>query len=902
MKISRLLIFIVSLILCCLYNKNLVSVYCDSTADDVYLSTLKELNLSKEFINIFSDKNVRGTIEKYITEEHLKYYISDIRKCENYVIKTLEKLLVREYPSTIGKKELLIKNDLLKFLSVLFTKHEKIVRKFFDDFSSTAFDVGEKYRNLENKFSEECTNIENLKKTYSLVFSEVNYSLSSTKPTKDEDINNEGVTSTSSTTSNGSNEGVHFNDIKDDVLSKVATLKSILPKLRNKVVALYNVNYRLNEYKHDIDVNILKYKNRKKMDLTHIKSISSTDVSSTNETSNDTLNSTTGTTANTTASIGSNSVDITADMLNLLEEVTSKLMFSLRMKISSTRDELQKKLTMLERELIELSNEITRLDIEQIIPKLPIYKNKDFLNIESIRGEYRDYVKMIEEGQNNINSSSSSNGNSSNGSSSNGGSSNGGSSSSSDEKNRNGDISTSTNSSWKNNNMIFERTLLLLERHSYWIRDKNALAHTERDDIIEVLKNTLSLVEKLKHMVINESFNLLMTYENLYIEVNKFLYNQRYNAYEFGYMKQWNSVENYRGTKILIDGVERLLRIISVLTGMIKHFKNQNKNISSNSNVNLNRIEGGFNSAEEKIKMLKMELANLMHSPKNLQNIKNNLEKYGHVYKENITKLKIMMNSFYIASGNLQSEIENILRIISNIIYADNLLEELNKIRNVWKKYVKNISKSFKDNNTNKLMDAYKGNKNIVFPQEAGYSKYNIVTEAINKNTLAAPYFKFLYEGVINTFDSLNNENDMKRFFSVIYRSVDIIINIIKDNRKNLKGNYIIKRNEILNLINYREDSRNNIKKIYVKLIDLEGDIIKNLQKLFMNRVNLSKQVENSVEHLREDLFKDKLPPYCNAVESFIKKYFLTMTRWKNFINENREAIPSKLIYKIDAL
>ncbi|SBT72553.1 conserved Plasmodium protein, unknown function [Plasmodium malariae] len=735
MKILRPLIFIVSLILCCLYNKNLVSVYCDSTADDVYLSTLKELNLSKEFINIFSDKNVRGTIEKYITEEHLKYYISDIRKCENYVIKTLEKLLVREYPSTIGKKELLIKNDLLKFLSVLFTKHEKIVRKFFDDFSSTAFDVGEKYRNLENKFSEECTNIENLKKTYSLVFSEVNYSLSSTKPTKDEDINNEGVTSTSSTTSNGSNEGVHFNDIKDYVLSKVATLNSILPKWRNKVVALYNVNYH-----------------------------------------------------------------------------------------------------------------------------------------------------------------------SSNGNSSNGSNSNGSSSSSSDEKNRNGDISTSANSSWKNNNMIFERTLLLLERHSYWIRDKNALAHTERDDIIEVLKNTLSLVEKLKHMVINESFNLLMTYENLYIEVNKFLYNQRYNAYEFGYMKQWNSVENYRGTKILIDGVERLLRIISVLTGMIKHFKNQNKNISSNSNVNLNRIEGGFNSAEEKIKMLKMELANLMHSPKNLQNIKNNLEKYGHVYKENITKLKIMMNSFYIASGNLQSEIENILRIISNIIYADNLLEELNKIRNVWKKYVKNISKSFKDNNTNKLMDAYKGNKNIVFPQEAGYSKYNIVTEAINKNTLAAPYFKFLYEGVINTFDSLNNENDMKRFFSVIYRSVDIIINIIKDNRKNLKGNYIIKRNEILNLINYREDSRNNIKRIYVKLIDLEGDIIKNLQKLFMNRVNLSKQVENSVEHLREDLFKDKLPPYCNAVESFIKKYFLTMTRWKNFINENREAIPSKLIYKIDAL
>ncbi|CAG9476274.1 unnamed protein product [Plasmodium vivax] len=858
-RVQTIFAFFFFLIFCCLIKPSTVSIFCEIISDeDVYTNTLKGQNFSEEFITLFDSKDVRVTIEKLIIEEHVKYYISKVRKSEHNIIKTIEKLLVREFPSTIGLKEDIVKNELLKFLSIIFTKQEDVVKKFFAQLNKNSFDIGANYRHFESKFLDEYENIENLKKTYFSIFNQVTESLNSTKTSED------------------NKSSVYFIDIKDRVLSNVASLKDTLAKLRGGVVALYNINYGLNELKNEVDVYISNFRSAQQGEEGGVP-------------------------------VGVDPVngkESEVNVLNLVEDVASKLMFNLRTKISSTRDELQKRLTTLEKELIDLSNEITRLDIQQNVPKLSIVKNNNFLNIESIRSEYEEYVNKTETG---------------------GEAADEGSSGVSGISGISG-VSSTSGVGGGSDGPVFEKTLQLLEKHSLWVKEQDAFTYCERDDIAEVLKICLNLVEKLRDLVIHENFNLLMKYENLYKELNKFLYHSRSSTLDLSYMKAWYSIENYKGTEILIDGVDRLLRMISILTQMIKLFKEANKNMNPDVFFNLNRLSNGFHNAAKKVTLFKMEIAKLMHPPHSLQVIKNNIEKFGHVYKDNLTKMKVITNSFDIASGNMQTEIDEILKIVSTMIQADSLISEFKKVRSVWKGHVK---RTLKELNEKKglLISAYRGNRNVIFPPEMDLSRPHLSSSgglrnalssvlsgalgsalnfggnrngnAINKSTLESPYFSNLYKSVLDKFDTMKNEKEMKRLFSVIYRSVDIIIQIIKDNRKQLNQEYKKKRKDIINLVNYRNDSRADMTNVYSKLVELEGDLVRNLQKLFLNKVNLNKQLEHSVEMTKADLFKDKVPPYCNLVEQFIPKYFLTMVRWKRLINSNRSLFPPELISKV---
>ncbi|ANQ10416.1 Uncharacterized protein PCOAH_00050850 [Plasmodium coatneyi] len=837
------------LIFCCLIKPRTVSVFCEiiSNEEDVYASTLKGQDFSEEFIGLFDNKDVRATIEKFILEEHVKYYISNVRKSEQNIIKNIEKLLVREFPSTIGLKEEIVKNELLKFLSIIFTKQEDVVKKILDQFNKNHFNIGDNYRYLEDMFWAEHENIENLKKKYSSIFSEVNESLDSTKTSEDK------------------KSSVYFIDVKDKILSKVEALKNILTDLRAEVVTLYNINYALNELKNDVDEDIAKFQRE--------------------------LQGEGSTPATEDAAI---TKEIDMNMLNLVEDVASKMIFNLRTKISSTRDELQKGLITLEKELIDVSNEITRLDIQQNVPKLSIVKNNNFLNIESIRSEYEEYVSKMKTGGDAVVGVEDVNG------------------------------TTGENDvDGESDGPVFEKTLKLLEKHSSWVKEQDAFTYCERDDIAEVLKICLNLVEKLRDLVIHENFNLLMKYEKLYKELNKFLYDSRSSTVDMSYMKAWYSIENFKGTEILINGVDRLLRMIDIFTQMITLFKEANKNMNSDVFFKLNRLNDGFNNAAEKVILFKMELSKLMHPAHDLQVIKNNIEKFGHVYKDNLAKMKVVTNSFDIASGNMQTEIDEILKIVSNMIQADNLISEFKTIRSVWKGHIKRTLKELNEKN-GLLLSAYRANKSVVFPPGLDHSKGNVshsggqknaVTgvlsgvlngtlsnllsgagkrngNSISKSTLESPYFMNMYKGVMNKFDTVKDEEEMRKVFSVIYRSADIIIQIIKDNRKPMEQEYNKKREDIINLVNYRRDLRDDMTNVYNKLIELEGDLVRNLQKLFLNKVNLNKQLEHSVEVTKAELFKDKVPPYCKLVEQFIPKYFVTMVRWKKLINKNKGLFP----------
>ncbi|SBS87817.1 conserved Plasmodium protein, unknown function [Plasmodium ovale] len=900
----RLLLFFAFIILCCLFSNNFVGVICKKVNKDVYRSTLKGLNLSRGFIKAFDDKNVRETIEKYFIEEHLKYYISNTRKSENSIIKAVEKTLLKEYPITIGSKENIFKNELLKFLSVLFSKEEEIVKTFLSDFTRNSIDIGVKYRNFENKFYEEYENIENLKKTYRSTVDEINDILNSTKS-----IEEGGC-------------GVYFIEVREDVLAKVTLLKEIITKLKDKISILYNLNYGLNEFKHDMDVYVSNYQSEvmggikgdnnldvgKNIDASMssgvisksypaideenstqgIPSDDSYDSDDSDDSSDSGYSGDSGDSGDSSYSgdsgdkgdgrssdLGENGNDNSYrsgfssrrirsnDMISLLEGVMMKLIFSLRTKISSTRDEVHKKLTAMEKELIDLSNEITRREMGDNMPKLSIVKN-NFLNIESIRSEYEDYVRKITKVRG---------------------------------ENINGEANTERYVNGNYNE--FEKILTELEKHAYWVKEQDAFSYCEREDISKILKICQELVEKLKKTVIYENFNLLMIYENLYKELNKFLYDEKCSTNDNTYLKAWNSLEKYEGSKILIDGVDRLLRMISILTQMIKLFKGANKNMNADAFFNLNRLSNGFYSAGTKINLFKFELVKLIHNFQTLHNIKNNIEKFGHIYKENITRMDVMMNSFNIASENLHIEIDTIIQIVSNRINIDFLINEFKKVRSIWKKYVKSTIKTY--NEKNQLISVYVKDKNIIFPpsMRLGTNAPNfVVKNGISKTALDSPYFVNLYRGVINKFDSIRKEKEMKEIFSIIYRTMDIVINMVKQNGSILKKQYSKKRKEILNLINYRRDSQNDIKKIHEKLIGLEEEIVKNLQHLFMNKVNLNKQVENSVELLKTDMYKDKLPSYCLAVEAFIQKYFITIGRWKSFLSSIRKEIPSKLVRK----
>ncbi|GAW83166.1 hypothetical protein, conserved [Plasmodium gonderi] len=846
------------LIFCYLLKLSTVNVFCEIiNGEDVYLSTLRNQNFSEEFIKLFENKDVRITIEKFITEEQVKYYISRTRKSDHNIIKTVEKLLLREFPSTIGTKENIIKNELLKFLSIILTKQEDVVKSFFSNFSKNSLDIGVKYRHFENRFLDEYENIEKLKKLYFATFNQVSEALESTKTSED------------------NKSSVYFIDIKDIIFSNIESLKETLAKLRSEVVALYNINYELNEFKNDVDSYISNYRSSQR-DEANV--INGDDPQGDKE--NDVI------------------------MLKLVDDVSSKLMFSLRTKISSTRDELQKRLVALEKELIDLSNEITRLEIQQNVPKLAIVKNNNFLNIDSIRNEYEEYVRKANLSLN-INQNYTDEEEKDNDSED-----------KDEEKNEIGSTYKNKNKKGKESEGdVFEKTLLLLERHSKWVKEQDAFTYCERNDIAEVLEICLNLVEKLKDLVVHENFNLLMKYENLYKELNKFLYHSKSSIMDVSYIKAWHAIENYKGTEILIHGVDRLLNMISVLTQMINIFKDVNKNMNPDVFFDLNRLSNGFLNASKKVTLFKVELAKLMHPSRSLQIIKNNIEKFGHVYKDKITEMKVIINSFGIASDNMQTEIDELLKTVSDIIQADNLINEFKKVRNVWKRYVKHTLKNMNVKKS-QLIKAYGENKNVIFPPEMTLSGFQQTNEgdhiganggmddtdaseyiSFNRNIFASDYFTKLQSIVINKFDSLNNEMEMKKLFSVIYRSIDIIIYIIKDNRKQMKIKYNKKRNDIINLINYRKDVRIEMSHVYDKLVELEGDLVNNLQKLFINKVNLNQQIEHSVKKTKDEYFKDKAPLHCKLVEEFITKYFLTITRWKNFINRNRKYFPPTLIW-----
>ncbi|CAA9990559.1 conserved Plasmodium protein, unknown function [Plasmodium knowlesi strain H] len=837
------------LILCCLIKPSTVSIFCENISDDedVYTSTLRGQNFSEEFIALFDNKDVRATIEKFISEEHVKNYISSVRKTEENIIKTVEKLLVTEFPSTIGLKGDIVKNELLKFLTIIFTKQENLVKKIFDYFNKSSFNIGENYRHFENKFWGQYENIENLKKKYSSIFNQVYESVDSTKKSED------------------NKSSVYFIDIKDKIISNITSLKDILRKLRGEVVSLYNLNYGLNELKNEVDGYIIKFKRE-------IQGEEGTPISED----------------------AGNGKENDMNMLNLVEDVISKLMFELGTQVSKTKDELQKRITTLEKEHMDMSNEITRLDIHQNSPKLSIVKNNNFLNIESIRGEYEEYVNKMKTDGDAV-----------------------------DDTNGEKDIKDSDG---EDDGPVFEKTMVLLEKHSSWVKEQDALTYCKRDDIAEVLKICLNLVEKVRDLIIHENFNLLMKYEKLYEELNKFLYDSRSRTLDMSYMKAWYAIENFNGTEILIKGVDRLLRTISILTQMINLFKETNKNMNADVISNLNKLNDGFNNAAEKVILFKVELAKLMHPTHSLQVIKNNIEKFGHVYKDNLAKMKVITNSFDIASENMQREIDEILKIVSNIIQTDNLISEFKTIRRVWKGHVK-LTLNELNEKKGLLINAYKENRDVIFPPWMDYSTSNVLPSgglgnaltgalggllsrilshagnlngnSISKNTLESPYFMNMYKNVMNKLDTVKDEGEMKKLFSVIYRSVDSVIEIVRENREQINREYKKKREDIMNLVNYRKDSRVDMTKVYNKLIELEGDLVRNLEKLFLNKVNLYKQLEHSVEVTKEELFKDKVPPYCQLVEEFITKYFLTMVRWKRLINNNRDLFPPELISNI---
>ncbi|KOB88031.1 hypothetical protein PFDG_04525 [Plasmodium falciparum Dd2] len=105
-------------------------------------------------------------------------------------------------------------------------------------------------------------------------------------------------------------------------------------------------------------------------------------------------------------------------------------------------------------------------------------------------------------------------------------------------------------------------------------------------------------------------------------------------------------------------------------------------------------------------------------------------------------------------------------------------------------------------------------------------------------------------------------------------------------------------RIEILKLIDYWKHTFEETKAVHEELIGLEGFILNTLVNFFAKRNPLRAQMKNSVEKFKGSLYKDKFPDYCKAVEMFIPKYFLTMTRWRNFLLEYRKIMPSRVISK----
>ncbi|KYN93706.1 hypothetical protein PRSY57_1404100 [Plasmodium reichenowi] len=906
-------------------NGILYPVCCLKSAGDTYLDTLRGSNFNNEFIDLLSRRDICNTIKNYITREQIKCAISyDVLNISN-IINGLEKTLLRDHNIIINGKENILKKYLNTFLTIYIKRQSEDVNNFIKKFSNSKLDVVINYRYYEEKFLSEYEEINSLKKGFSNHITEI------------KDILN----NISSSNNYKKRSGViYFPDVKDTLYSKIHILKEILFKLRNKVSFMYNINLALDEFKENFDKQVYNFKGKEGLNdfvritsdilkpTSSFKNVDDINKFNVNNQMNDIqnvsvnkedlndfrrniinldvpirdpssfcLNQVENPTemninnpCNNNDGNNINCKDLVEEdamlnhfsfLLHHLEKMTCILIFSLKNKISSVRDDVEKDINKMESELINVSNEINRLDIVFDVPQHHIlnYNNKNenkVLNLMNIKNEYYEYLS----GNNKIN----------------------------------------------NDLDDFDNTLMLLERKTDWICEQNMIAYGDREDIHEAINSALEISDKLKDMYVTENFNLLITYENLYKEINLFLYNKQYNISEEAYIYAWDSLENFKGKKLLTEGIDRLVRSVMSISYMIKYIKIANKDLNPQICFDLNKLSNAFMNIEKKLALYRNQFYRLNHDITTLKLFKNNIEKLGYAYRDNMNKVHINMDTYNIATENLQHEIDNILENISDVLYEDMLINELKTMRATWKNFVYVNYDYFKQNN--KLIKEFDENKLIIFPPQFGLMKQseqthirndnnkdNSVTSLgssssistttsspdnylIGQNFIKSPYYNLLYEFATEKINCAKTPEERIESFGEIYRTIDRVSSLIKENRKNLRSKYDNMRIEILKLIDYRKDTFEETKDVHKELIRLEGFILNALDNLFAKRMTLSVQMKNSVEMLKGSLYKDKLPDYCKAVEMFIPKYFLTMARWKNFLLEYRNIMPPHVISK----
>ncbi|KYN95660.1 hypothetical protein PGSY75_1404800 [Plasmodium gaboni] len=918
-------------------NRILYPVYCLENAGDVYVNTLRGSNFDNAFIDLLSTRDICNSIRNYITKEQIKCFISyDVFNNSN-IINALEKTLLRDHNKIINGKEDILKKDLNSFLTLYIKKQSENVNNFLTKFSNSKLDVVINYRYYEEKFLSEYEEIHSLKKAFSNNITEIKDILNNI------DYSNNDKTKRSSV--------IIFPDVKNKLYSKIQILKEILFKLKNKVALMYNMNFALDEFKRNFDKQVYNFKSNEGVNdflriTSDVKPTSSfnnvvdankfKEIDNVNTNINDLQNVTAdkerinnlkrhinvdvytrdtssfcttqveNPTENNIMNLynnnNNNNITINRDgkdidrkeivdenstlinnftfLLHHLEKMTCSLIFSLKNKISSARDNVQKDINIMESELINVSNEINRLDIVVNIPQEHIlnYNNKNenkVFNLMNIKNEYYEYLgghKII------------------------------------------------------NNNLDdFEKTLMLLERKINWIRDQNLTTYEDREDIHETINAILEIIDRLKDIYITENFNLLITYENLYKEINLFLYNKEYNINEEAYIYAWNSLENFKGKKILTEGIDRLLHSVLSISYLIKYINIANKNLNPQICFNLSKLSNSFKNVEQKLAVYRNQFYRLNHDITTLKLYKNNIEKLGYAYKDNMNKIQINMDRYNIATNNLKNEIDNILENISDVLYEDMLINELKTMRATWKNFVYVNYDYFEQNN--KLIKEFDSNKFIVFPPQFGLIKENeqidikkninnkdissdslessaskrtssSINYLIGQNFIKSPYYNLLYELATEKISCAETPEERLKNFGEIYRTIDRVSSVIKENRKNLRAKYDNMRKEILKHIDYRKYIFEETQTVHKELVRLEGFIVHALDHLYAKRMTLSVQMKNSVELLKENLYKDKLPAYCKAIEFFIPKYFLTMHKWKTFLLEHKMIMPPHVISK----
>ncbi|VWU53222.1 conserved protein, unknown function, partial [Hepatocystis sp. ex Piliocolobus tephrosceles] len=181
---------------------------------------------------------------------------------------------------------------------------------------------------------------------------------------------------------------------------------------------------------------------------------------------------------------------------------------------------------------------------------------------------------------------------------------------------------------------------------------------------------------------------------------------------------------------------------------------------------------------------------------------------------------------------------------------------------------------------------------------------HNITTNNIisyNKNDIiTCPYFIELINGVLNKYDAISNEENMKTFFSLSFKTMDIVIDMLKEQKSKLHKEYNNEREDILNTIHYKKDSIQDIKELTTNLIEKRQSYLYNLNILYKNKINTDNEVKKFEYQLKGILFQKKQPTYYLLVEQFFTKFLITLDKWKNFILKNRNEIPSKFVAMIE--